>query len=81
MTMDRPTCATCAAFARYTEKSTEGSCRRRAPTIYHDDYIFPEVEDRLWCLEHVTAQRTTQGPKPETQAAPEPSPEPDPQGL
>lgn len=43
-----------------------------------------EANMRKLIAEHLrwpTSQQTTQGPKPETPAAPAPSPEPDPQGL
>lgn len=52
MTMDRPTCATCAAFCEDGFKDGAGQCRRRAPRR-QDGGFFPQVFRDLWCLEHV----------------------------
>lgn len=48
MTMDRPTCATCAAF---DEAKTR--CRRRPPDPRHG---WPDVGADSWCLEHITEE-------------------------
>ena len=45
MTMDRPTCATCAAF-----DEAKNWCRRRPPDPRHG---WPDVGADSWCLEHV----------------------------
>lgn len=60
--MGRPTCATCAAFAREAHKRWvdmpgRGECRRHAPKEHRESVtIFPETREGYWCLEHVPSE-------------------------